>query len=407
MDSIIARRDFLKYSLAGGVMAVPAVRARAQGNAPFRIGVMNDQSSVYSNLGGKGSRVAIELAIEDFGGSVLGRPIELLSADHQNKVDVGTSIAREWLDVKGVQAIFDLQTSSVALAVIPILAKANKIGVASASSSSDITGKACTPVTFHWTYDSYALSRVQPTALVKQGKLKWFLINIDNAAGTALEADLTNALTKLGATILGKVKAPLGATDYTSVLLMAQNSGADVIQIGASGADLVNEINQIKEFGIDHGKIVATTGMSIIDVNSLGLEKSEGLLVAESFYWDLNEATRNWSKRYIERMGVPATMYQAGNYSAALHYLKAVDKVGSSDGLPVANMMKRTPVEDMMSNKLEIREDGRVVREVYLFRVKAPKESKHKFDYYHVDAVVPGASLVRPLSESECQFIKK
>lgn len=407
MSNAISRRKFVAASVAGGLATLGSRSSRAQTDKPIKIGVLNDASSVYATLTGKGSKVAVELAIEDFGGKLLGRPIELLHSDHQNRVDLGTSIARQWLDVEGVEALFDIQTSSVTLAVLPLIAKANKIGVVSAATSSDVSGKGCTPVTFQWTYDAYALARSMPAALAKAGKTKWFLINIDNAAGASLEAELGRALAQFNCQLMGKVKAPFGSSDYTTVLLAAQSSGANVIQLGASGTDIMNELRQVKEFGIDHTAAIAATGTGVMEVHSMGLAATQGLLLTESFYWDLNDKTRAWSKRYIDRMGVPATMYQAGNYSGALHYFKAVTKAGTTDGATVARVMKSMPVDDMMSDNLQVREDGRVVREMYVLKVKSPAESKYPFDYFSVEAKVPGPDIVKPLSESECPFVKK
>ena len=380
--------------------------ARSQAAKPFRIGVLNDQSASTAVASGKGTIAAIELAIEDFGGSVLGRPIELISADHQNKVDVATSVAREWLDVRGVEAIIDLQNSAVALAVIPLVQKANKVAIACTVSSTDVSGKACTPISFHWIYDNYALARVMPKTVVGQGKKKWFLLNPDYAAGISIERELIKALGEYGATVVGKTRHPLGATEFSSVLLTAQHSGAEVIQIGAASSDLVNEVRQVKEFGIDHDHLIATTAMSIVDVHSLGLEATSGLLASEAFYWDLDDKTRAWTKRFVKKMGIPATMWQAGNYSAALHYLKSVAAAGTSEGLKVAQAMKSALIDDMMGTNIKIRADGRVVRDMHLFRVKTPKESKYAFDYYERIATAPGSELVVPVSESECALIR-
>ncbi|QDL38618.1 ABC transporter substrate-binding protein [Rhodoferax sediminis] len=381
--------------------------ASAQNVKPFRIGVLNDQSSVYSTIGGKGAQLAVEMAVADFGGKVLGRPIEVLSADHQNKVDVATGIAREWMESKDVQAIFDLQNSAVALAVIPLVQKANRIAIVSGGASSEITGKACTPVSFHWTYDTYSLSRVLPRALIASGKKNWYLIDSDYAAGAALERDVAGAVEQFGGKVVGKVKVPLGATNFASTMLAAQGSKADVIMLGGAGADLINQVKQAREFGISEQQVLATPYANIIDVHALGLAAAQGLYVSEPFYWDLNDETRAWSKRFIAKMGVPATSFQAGNYSAALHYLKAVAAAGTSDGLKVADAMRRMPINDMMTKNGQIRADGRVVRDLYLFQVKSPAKSKYKFDYYETRATVAGADAFRPLAESECPLVKR
>lgn len=401
------KRTWIQTAACTAIGLLAVASAHAQNAAPFRIGVLNDQSGVSAAAGGKGSQQAIEMAIADFGGKLLGRPIELLSADLQNKVDVATGIAREWIDSKDVQAIFDLQHSGAALAVIALAEKANRIAIVSSGASSQITGKGCTPISFHWTYDTYALSRLQPTALVQMGKKNWYLINLDYVAGATLEADVSEAVTALGGTIVGKARAPLGAANYSSTLLTAENSKSDVVMLGGAGADLANQIKQAREFGIGERKTLSTPFMHIMDVQMLGQQVAQGTYVGEAFYWDMNNETRAWSKRFIDKMGVPPTMHQAGNYSAAMHYFKAVAAAGNSGGLEVAKAMRSTKINDMMTKNGEIRADGRVVRDMYLFRVKAPSASKHKFDYYETLATVPGASLARPLSQSECPLVKK
>lgn len=381
--------------------------AGAQEATPFRIGILTDYSSVFAANGGKGAQLALEMAVADFGGKVLGRPIEVLAADHQNKVDVATGIAREWMESKNVNAIFDLMSSAVALSVIPLVEKSNRIAIVSGAASSEITGKGCTPVSFHWTYDSYSLSRMQPKALVGMGKKNWYLINFDNMTGAALERDMNAALEKFGGKVTGKVRVPLGAANYTSTMLTAQNSKADVIMLGGAGTDLLNQAKQAREFGISDDQVLATPYATIIDVHTLGLTAAQGLYTSDAFYWDLNDETRAWSKRFIEKMKVPATSYQVGNYSAALHYLKAVAAAGTADGRKVADEMRRTRVNDMMTKNAEIRPDGRVIRELHLFRVKKPSESKYKLDYLERVATISGADAFRPLSESECPLVKR
>lgn len=401
----------MKRLIAASACALVAVMAPGAADAadvaPFRIGVLNDQSSAYAVIGGKGSQVAVEMAVADFGGKVLGRPIEVLSADHQNKVDVAIGIAREWIESKDVQAIFDLANSGVALAVIPLVEKANRVAIVSSGASSEITGKACTPVSFQWTYDTWSISRVLPKALVKLGKKSWYLMNYDYTAGAALENDVSSALGAYGGKIAGKVRLPLGATNYSSALLTAQNSGADVIMLGGGGADMINQVKQAKEFGLNEQMALATPFATVLDVHSLGLANAQGLYASEAFYWDLTPETRAWSKRFVEKRGVPATMYQAGNYSAALHYLKAVAAAKTSDGRQVAKAMKATRVNDMMTKNAEIRADGRLVRDQYVFRVKSPAQSKYPFDYFELMATVPGAEAVRPLAESACPLVKR
>ena len=402
----VARREFLKYTLAAG-FATTGLPLAAQSSNPFRIAVLNDQSSVYSAVGGKGSLYAVQMAVEDFGGTLLGRPIEVLSADHQNKVEIATGIAREWIEARGVEAIFDLGNSACALAVIGLLANAQKIAVVSGGVSSEITGKACTPFSFHWVQDTYATSRVQSRALVDMGKKKWFLINPDYAVGNALERDITAALTEFGGTAVGKVKLPIGSSDFSAAIVTAANSGADVVQIGQTGPDLTNFVKQVKEYGLDSTASVSVTSTNIVDIINTGLGVMRGLFVSEPFYWDQNDEVRAWSKRYIDKIGIPPNALQAGNYSGTLHYLKAVAAAGSTDGTQIAKAIRARPVSDMMSKNLVVREDGRVIRGMIQFRVKSPEESKYKFDIFEILAEIPGTEVVRPFSQSECPMIKR
>lgn len=400
------KRTLVSAACALLVSLAPSI-VGAQNAEPFRIGLITDYSSVFAANGGKGAQVALEMAVADFGGKALGRPIEVLTADHQNKVDVATGIAREWIEAKNVNAFFDLMNSSVALAVIPLAEKANRVAVVSGAASSDITGKGCTPISFHWTYDSYSLSRVQPKALVGLGKKNWYLINFDNTSGASLERDVGTGVEQFGGKVMGKVRVPLGSANYTSAMLTAQNSRADVVMLGGAGTDLLNQAKQAKEFGISEQQVLATPYATIIDVHTLGLAGAQGLYTSEPFYWDLTPETRAWSQRFIQKMGVPATSYQAGVYSGVLHYLKAVAAAGTADGRKVAEKMKQTRVNDMMTHDGEVRADGRVLRDMHLFRVKAPSQSKYKFDYLERVATVKGAEAFRPLSESECPLVKR
>lgn len=399
------RRQLLQYSSALGLASVAPRPAGAQATKPFRIGVLNDQSSVYASTGGKGSVYAVRLAVQDFGGQLLGRPIEIVSADHQNKVEIASGIAREWFDTKDVEAIFDLANSATALAVMGVASQANKVVVICSGVSSAISEKNCTPISFQWMQDTYANSRVQTRALVNQGKKKWFLLNPDYTFGQALETDFTSALTALGATVVGKQLVPLGGTDFSAAILAASQSGADVIQIGQNGADLRNLLKQIKEYGLDK-KASISSNMNISDVINNGIEAMQGIFASESFYWDLNDDTRAWSKRYMAEMTIPANALQAGNYSGALHYFKAVAAVGNTAGLEVAKAMKATPVNDLMSKNLTILKNGRVARGYYQFKVKTAAQSKSKFDIYEVLAELPPEQIIRPISESECPLVK-
>lgn len=401
----INRRNLLKYAAAGGVASMMNP-AYAQQQQPFRIGVLCDQSSVNSTSGGKGSITAIQLAVEDFGGQVLGRPIEVLTADHQNKVEIASGIAREWMETKNVEAFFDLQNSACALAVMGLASAKNKVAVVSNAHSSQLTGKQCTPTSFHWTYDTYQLSGVQPQAFVGMGKKRWFLLNWDYAFGISLEQDFRRSLEALGAEVVGSVRVPAGASDFSSAILAAANSGADVVQVGVAGTDLLNLIKSAREFGLDSAATLATTSITLVDVELLGLEAAQGLYVNEVFYWDQNEKTRAWSKRYIDKVGIPPNGERACGYSGALHYLKAVAKTDGADGAAVAREMRNTPVNDLLSDNLTVRSDGLCVRDMYLYKVKSPSASKTKFDDYEYVSKVTGESSVRPLSVSECPLVK-
>ncbi|CAN7744403.1 ABC transporter substrate-binding protein [Rhizobium leguminosarum] len=401
----LKRRDLLKIVAAGGI-ASAGTRVFAQSEGPLRIGVLCDFSSVASTSGGKGSVAAVELAVEDFGGQALGRQIEIVSADHQGKAEIATGIAREWMDTKGVEAFFDLQISSCALAVMALAANKNKIAVVSNAHSSQITGKSCNPTSFHWTYDTYGLSTVQPDVFVKMGKKRWFLLNPDYAFGISLENDFKKSLEGRGATVTGSLRVPLGSPDFSTAVLAAANSGADVVQVGLFGTDLLNFIKTARQFGLDSVVTLATTSMSIVDVQVLGLESMHGLYANEVFYWDQNDKTRDWSKRYMKKMGSPPNGERACGYSAVMHYLKAVAQAGVVDATQVAKAMRSIPVNDMMSNNLTVREDGMCVRDFHLFKVKAPEASKYDFDMYDYVSTVAGPSTVRSPSESECALIK-
>ncbi|HEV2263884.1 MAG TPA: ABC transporter substrate-binding protein [Stellaceae bacterium] len=398
--------------LAAGFAAALAFGATAPGaqaaNNKVVIGVMNDMSSVYSYLGGMGSVVAARMAVKDFGGKVLGKPIEVIYADHQNKPDVGAAIARKWFDQDGVDAIVDLPTSSVAIAVQQVAKERGKVTLISNGGSSELTGKYCSPTGVHWTYDTYALAHVTGKAIVQQGGKKWFFITADYAFGHQLQDDTAAVVKASGGTVVGSVNVPLNNADFSSFLLQAQQSKAQVIGLANAGGDTVNSIKQAAEFGIvKGGQRLAGLLVFIADVNALGLQTAQGLMLTEAYYWDQNDQTRAFAKRFEgEYNGKVPTSGQAGVYGAVLHYLKAMAAAKTEDGVKVVAEMRKMPINDFMTHNGKIRIDGRVIRDMYLFQVKSPQESKYPYDYYKQLAVIPGDQAFRPLSESECPLVK-
>jgi branched-chain amino acid transport system substrate-binding protein len=406
-DNRISRRAVLGSGVA--LAAGAATGVKAQGAAPLRIGVLTDMSSLYSDVSGPGSVTAVQMAVEDFRAGRSMRPIEVISADHQNKPDVSASIAREWIDRQGVDVIVDVPNSAVALAVGNIVRDKNKVMLASGPSSSDLTGKACTPNTIHWTYDTYALATGVATAVVKAGGQRWFNLTADYAFGHAMEGDVRRVVERQGGQIVGGVRTPLNTQDFSSYLLQAQASRAQVIGLINAGGDTINSIKQAVEFGIVTGgqRLVATV-LYVTDVHSLGLAVAQGLQFTESFYWDLNDGTRAWSRRFGERLGgrMPSALH-AGAYGSVLHYLKAVEGVGGSgDGRAVVEKMKALPTDDPCFGKGSIRVDGRKLHDMYLFEVKKPADSKYPWDYYRVVGTIPAAEVWRPLDQGGCPLVK-
>jgi branched-chain amino acid transport system substrate-binding protein len=377
-----------------------------------KIGALSDQSSLYVDLGGPGSTLAAQMAVEDSGLTKKGWTIDVISADHQNKPDVGTGIARKWFDEDKVDVIVDVPTSSVALAVSQVVREKNGIFLASGPATSDLTGKACSPNTIHWTYDTYMLANGTGKAVVKAGGDTWFFITADYAFGHALQRDTTAVVEANGGKVVGSVNAPLNTPDFSSFLLQAQNSKAKIIGLANAGGDTTNSIKQAHEFGITAGgQKLAGLLIFIADVNALGLEVAQGLQLTETFYWDLNDQTRAFSKRFSERMKNHAmpTMVQAGVYSAVLHYLKTLEAMGGNphDGAKVVAKMKDTPTDDPIFGKGSIREDGRVLHPAYLFEVKSPAESKYPWDYYKLIGTIPADEAFRPLAQGDCPLVKK
>jgi branched-chain amino acid transport system substrate-binding protein len=387
---------------AVGLIAV----AQAQAPAPLKIGVMEGFSGVYGDLTA-GEVEAMQMAIEDVGGKVLGRPVEILSADHQTKPDVGAQIARRWYDVDGVKMITGLGTSSVALAVRKISQEKGVIDIITGAASADLTGPACSETGAHWVYDTYALAQVTGSALVKSGGDSWYFLTADYAFGHALERDVTAVVKSAGGKVLGGVRHPLSTQDFSSFLLQAQSSKAKVIGLANAGQDTINSIKQAGEFGIAKGgQKLAGLLVFATDVQSLTLPVAQGLVLTEAFYWDLNDETRAWTKRYRAKKDRLPSMLTAGVYSSTLHYLKAVQAAGTDDAKPVMAKMRELPVNDVMTKNGKLREDGRLVRDMYLFEVKSPSESKGKDDIYKLISTVPGDQAYRPLKDGKCPFVK-
>jgi branched-chain amino acid transport system substrate-binding protein len=392
---------------AAGCLAFGTAQAQISDDV-VKIGVLSDMSSLYSDIGGPGSVIAAKMAVADFGGKVAGKPIEIVSADHLNKPDVGSSIARQWIDQDHVDVIVDVPTSSVALAVQDVTKEKGKVFLISGAASSDLTGKSCSPTGVHWTYDTYALAHGTGGALVKQGGDSWFFLTADYAFGHALESDTTAVVKAAGGKVLGAVNVPLNNADFSSFLLQAQTSKAKVIGLANAGGDTVNSIKQAAEFGIvAGGQRLAGLLVFVSDVNSLGLATAQGLVLTEAFYWDQTDDTRAWAKRFTAESKKVPTMVQAGVYGAVTHYLKAIEAAKTDEGKAVVAKMRELPINDFMTKNGKLREDGRVMRDMYLFQVKAPGESKYQYDYYNQLATIPAEQAYRPLSESACPLVKK
>ncbi len=383
----------------------------AHAQISVKLGVLTDRSGAYSDIGGEGSAVAARMAVEDFMAKSSNKNIkaEVVTADHQNKPDVGSSIARQWYDQEGVDVILDVPTSSVALAVSQITRDKNKIFINSGAAASDLTGAQCSPNTIHWTYDTVQLANVTGGAMVKQGGDSWFFITADYAFGHALERDTSAVIQKNGGRVIGSVRAPFPTADFSSFLLQAQSSGAKVIGLANAGTDTINSIKQAGEFGLtQQGQALAGLLVFASDVKALGLQTAQGLVLSETFYWDMNDQTREFSKRFGERMGgkMP-TMVHAGVYAGVLHYLKAVEALNGKDAQQVMTKMKEVPTDDPLFGKGRIRADGRKIHDAYLFRVKSPQDSKGEWDMYQLLATVPGDQAFRPETEGGCPLVKK
>jgi branched-chain amino acid transport system substrate-binding protein len=405
-------RSIIRAFMATAALCVGTVAVHAQySDGVIKIGVMNDQSGTYADLSGPGSVWAAKKAIEDFCKTVKCHDkIEVVFADHQNKPDIGSNIVRQWYDVDKVDVVVDVPTSSVALAVNNITKEKNKVFLVSGAAASDLTGKACTPNTVHWTYDTWALANGTGQAIVKTGGDTWYFLTADYAFGHALERDTEAVVLKNGGKVLGKVRHPFPAQDFSSFLLQAQSSKAKIIGLANAGADTTNAIKQASEFGIvASGQNLAGLLVFITDVHGLGLKTAQGLILTEAWYWDANDNNRTFAKEFsLANKGNMPTMVQAGVYSAVTHYLKAVHELTSdADGAAVVAKMKSMPTEDKLFGKGSIREDGRKIHDMYLFEVKKPEESKGPWDYYKTRATIPAAEAFRPMEQGECPLVKK
>ncbi len=394
--------------ILGAALALAAPAAIAQSKPPLKLGGILDMSGLYADITGPGSELAAKMAAEDFGGEVLGRKIEVLAADHLNKADLAANIARDMLDNQGVEMIYDVAASATALAAGEIAKARNKIVMFSGPGSIRLSNEACGPYTVHYVFDTFAQANVTGLAAVKQGLDTWFFITADYAFGHDLEKDTTNVVLKSGGKVVGGVRHPLNTADFSSYLLQAQASKAKVIGLANAGGDTINTIKQAAEFGIMKGGQKLSPLLAFVtDIDSVGLPTAQGLLLTEAWYWDLNDDTRAFSKRFMAHMGRVPTGAQVGVYSSVLHYLKAVKAAGTTDAAPVMKIMKETPINDVFAKNGRIREDGRMVHDMYLFEVKKPSESKGRWDDYKLLSTIPGNEAFQSLEQSRCPLVKK
>jgi len=394
------------------ILALAGATGLAFGSAEaesVKLGVLNDQTGLYADLTGMGSVHATRMAVEDFGGTVLGKSIDIIFADHQNKPDIGSTIARQWIENDGVNVILDIPNSAVGLAVREVTRTRNAVDINTGAATSDLSGKACSPHGVHWTFDTYGLAAGTGRSLVKQGGRTWFFITADYAFGHALERDTAAFVEAGGGKVVGAVRHPLNTPDFSSFLLQAQASEANIIALSNAGGDTINAIKQAAEFGLGRSgtQRVAALLVQFPDIHALGLQVAQGLTATETFFWDLNDETRAWTKRFLARNGgKPPSMIHAGTYGATLHYLKAVAAAGTTEAGAVVAKMKEIPVDDFYT-KGSVREDGRVMRPYYLLQVKTPAESKYPLDYMKLLATVPAEEAARPLGESACPTVKR
>ncbi len=399
-------RKNLIASLAIMLASSTAALADAS-DGKVKIGILNDQSGVYADFGGKSSVEAAKMAIEDYGGKVLGVPVEIVDADHQNKPDIASNIARQWYDTEQVDAIMELTTSSVALAVQAIAKEKKKIDIVTGAATTELTGKQCSPYGFHWAYDTYALAVGTGGALVKQGGDSWFFLTADYAFGYSLEEQTSNFVKANGGNVVGAVRHPLATTDFSSFLLQAQSSGAKVVGLANAGADTQNAIKQAAEFGITQGgQRLAALLFTLAEVHGLGLEAAQGLTLTEGFYWNRDEDSQKFGKRFFERTGKMPNMVHAGTYSAVLQYLKAIEKAGTDETEAVAKALHEMPVDDVFGRGGTVGPNGRMFHDMYLLEVKKPGDSKEPWDYFNVLATIPGKDAYIDPSKSGCELVK-
>ena len=395
-------------TLAAMLMACGAAQAQVSDNA-VKIGVLTDHSGGFAYLVGKHSVEATQMAVDDFGGKVLGKPITVVTADHQNKADIASAISRKWFETEGVDTITDVAGSAVALATQEIARSRGKVLLISGAATTELTGKACSETTSQWSYDTYSFAKGTASQVTKQGGDSWYFLTSDYAFGHSLQRDASRFVEASGGKVLGAVRFPFGSPDFSSFLLQAQASKAKVIGLAMSGADLLSAIKQAREFGIvQSGQNLASLVIYINDIEGVGLNVAQGLTLTTSFYWDANDETRAWAKRFMERSGgfIP-NLITAGTYASVLHYLKAVEAVGTDEGKAVAAKMKELPVNDFYNKNVQIRADGRVMHKTFLMKVKSPAESKYRGDFYQQLAAMSGDESYKPLSESECPLVKK
>ncbi|MEW9899905.1 ABC transporter substrate-binding protein [Chitinivorax sp. PXF-14] len=402
----MTRMTSLTASLALAFASGAALAGPVSGDKVV-IGVLTDMSGVYSSVAGKGSVAAAEMAVADFGGKVLGKPVSVVFADHQNKADIGVAKAREWFDKDGVDMIADLVNSSVGIGVQKLAGEKKRITINSGAGSTALTNKECTPYGVHYTYDTYAMANGTGRALVKQGLKDWFFITADYAFGQSLERDTTNVVKEMGGKVLGSVRHPLSTADFSSYLLQAQSSGAKAIGLANAGNDFTNAVKQAKEFGLTNSATLAGMLVFDSDIKSLGLPVAQGMMYTTGYYWDMNADTRGFANRFYSKTGMMPNMVQAGVYSSVTTYLKAVQAAGTDDSDAVIKKMKSLPINDFFAKNGKIREDGRMVHDMYLVQVKKPAESKSHWDLLKVLETIPGEHAYQPLSKSECPLIKK
>lgn len=403
-------RKFLLAGVAFATLAAGSASTQAQAqmsDSVIKIGMLSDRSGIYADINGEGSAVAARMAAEEFGNAINGTKIEIIVGDHQNKADIAANLARQWIDTEKVDVIADVPNSAAALAVQGITRDKKRLFLMSGPGSTDLTGKDCSPYGFQWTWDNHAVASATARALVEQGRKSWFFITADYAFGHSLEAEAADTVKQLGGTIKGSVRHPLGASDFSSYLLQAQASGADVVAFANAGGDTINGVKQAAEFGIPQsGQTLAGLLLNINDIKALGLETSQGLMLANSFYWDMNDETRAWSKKFEERTGRKPSMNQAGVYSAVRHYLKAVQEIGTDDADKVAAKMRSMPVTDMMMKEAKIADNGRVFDDMYLAQIKTPAESKYAWDYFKIIKKIPGTQAYIDPKASGCPLVK-